>query len=222
MLQTLLFFGPEDAVSQSVTAWFATNGFAIDHITPDSNDFLNSGLIGLLLKSVTPYVIMLYPKPLKQGVFLETTTEDWDAALQTIEAVTYLLQASAQRLNELGRGRILVLSHVAALAPFRGLSLVGTTLTAVTALIKMVALELAPCGVTVNAVAVGPLLEGLPEASKARLAADTPLGTDTGLSLAKLCLFLASEAADYITGQTMPVDGGFLLTRGSGLSPYAG
>lgn len=97
----------------------------------------------------------------------------------------------------------------------------GTTLSAVTVLVKMLALELAP-DVTVNSVAVGPLAAGLklPDEAVARLVRDTPLGEGFE-AVAEVCLFLASEAARHLTGQTLPVEGGFLLTRGDGVSPYA-
>jgi len=114
-----------------------------------------------------------------------------------------------------------VLSHVAALAPLRGLSLLGTTLSAVSALVKMLALELAPY-TTVNAVALGPLAQGLElsDAAVDKLKEDTPFEQDPLTTAADVCLFLASEAGRHITGQTLPVEGGFLLTRGSGVSPY--
>ena len=136
--------------------------------------------------------------------------------------VTYLLQAAGKYFRTKKSGRVIVLSHVSALAPLRGLSLLGTTLSAVSALVKMLALELAP-NVTVNSVALGPLLEGLElsESSAQRLRGDTPLEHDTLSAAAEVCLFLSSEAGRHLTGQTLPVEGGFLLTRGSGISPYA-
>lgn len=223
MTRTLLFFGSQDALAASVTQHFAEHGFVVEQVTQQDADFLDPTQLERVLSTKNPDVVVVRPSWQGRGSFLESTTREWESALgQNVEAVTYLLQASAQRLEGLGRGgRVIVLSHVAALAPFHGLSLLGTTLAAVTVLVKMLALELAPHQVTVNAVAAGPELEGLSQASRSRLAADTPLGTDTRSSLASLCLFLASAGAQHITGQTLSVDGGFLLTRGTGLSPYA-
>ena len=223
MTRNLIFFGPTDALSEVVINHFAKHGYLVEETTAQEIDFLDPVKLEDFLNTVTPDVVMIYPSWQGRGAFLESTTEQWETAMsQNIEAVTYLLQASAKRLGALGRGgRIIVLSHVAALTPFNGLSILGTTLAAVKALIKMLAVELAPHGVTVNSVAAGPLLEGLPQTSQQRLRDDTPLGGDANASLASLCLFLVSGGADHLTGQTLSVEGGFLLTRGPGVSPYA-
>ena len=223
MAKTLMFFGPTDALSDAVTNHFARHDYLVERTTGQETDFLDPVKLGALLNTVTPDVVMIYPSWRGRGSFLESTGEQWETAIgQNIEAVTYLLQASAERLGALGKGgRIIVLSHVAALTPFNGLSVLGTTLAAVKALIKMLAVELAPYKITVNSVAAGPLLEGLPQTSQQRLKDDTPLGGDANASSASLCLFLASGGADHITGQTLNVEGGFLLTRGSGVSPFA-
>jgi NAD(P)-dependent dehydrogenase (short-subunit alcohol dehydrogenase family) len=94
----------------------------------------------------------------------------------------------------------------------------GGTKAAVVALTKGLARELGPSGVRVNAIAPGvmetPLLRGLftPEVRAAAIKR-FPLGrfaeTD---DVARLALFLASDAAAFITGQTVAVDGGYLTS----------
>lgn len=223
MTRTLLFFGSEDAISEGVVRGFSEQGFVVRQVTGREVDFLDPAQLEHVLGAESPEVVVVYPSWRGHGSFLESTTTEWESSLaQNVEAVTYSLQAAAQQLEYLNKGgRIIVLSHVASLEPFQGLSILGTTLAAVKVLVKMLALELAPHNITVNAVAMGPGLEGLSQTAQDRLAADTPFGAETRASLVNLCLFLASEGARHITGQTLNVDGGFLLTRGAGVSPYA-
>lgn len=218
---TLLFLGPDDALCRAVTDCFAEHSYHVERVTPSQTPSSPARLESFFNERI-PDVVMIRPSWQGRGAFLESTSGEWEEAIaQNIETVTLLLQAAAKRLATLQNGgRILVSSHVAALMPFHGLSLLGTTLAAVTALVKMLALEMAPHGITVNAVAGGPGLEGLPQTSRERLHQDIPLKGDAARSLVSLCLFLASEGASHITGQTLSVEGGFLLTRGAGVSPY--
>jgi len=81
---------------------------------------------------------------------------------------------------------------------------------------KSMAKELASRNITVNAVAPGFIItdmtEGLSEQVKADLAAKIPLARlGKAEEVAAAIVFLASDAADYITGQTLTVDGGMVM-----------
>ena len=81
---------------------------------------------------------------------------------------------------------------------------------------KSVARELAPRGITVNVVAPGyirtDMTNRLPEAVQQKILEEIPLQKFGQASdVAGVCLFLASKAADYITGQTIVVDGGLAI-----------
>jgi 3-oxoacyl-[acyl-carrier protein] reductase len=94
----------------------------------------------------------------------------------------------------------------------------GTTKAAVVAMTRGLARELGPAGVRVNAIAPAVLETDMvrgqltPEL-RARVVSRIPLGRlASAEDVAKLALFLCSEAASFITGETVAVDGGFLRT----------
>lgn len=81
---------------------------------------------------------------------------------------------------------------------------------------KALAKELAPSGITVNAVSPGvidtDMMSGFTEEDIKSLCEQTPLGRiGTGNDVAQTVVFLASEQADFITGQTISVNGGFVI-----------
>lgn len=90
----------------------------------------------------------------------------------------------------------------------------SATKAAVIGLTKAAALELAPSGITVNCVAPGvidtEMNAALSESDRAALADEIPLGRfGTPAECAEAIFFLASDAASYITGQVLAVNGGF-------------
>ncbi len=157
--------------------------------------------------------------------FLESTPTDWDTALAlNFERPTYMAQAVARQLVENGRsGRIIFLLALQSLMPFSGAVALGTTLTMISTLAKMAAVDLAPHGITVNIVAAGWLESAdfhlLDAATQEHIRAGVPLArTGSASDAGNAAAFLASDLAGYITGIILPVEGGYTLTRSSGKS----
>jgi 3-oxoacyl-[acyl-carrier protein] reductase len=132
-----------------------------------------------------------------------------------------LLQAALPHMRARGGGRMLVTSSVTGpRVAYPGLAHYAASKAAVNGFIRAAALEVAADGVTVNGVEPGmirtPAQDNLGgDDVTARLRARIPLGRlGEPDDIAAAMLFLASDHAAYITGQTIIVDGGALLPEG--------
>ena len=151
--------------------------------------------------------------------------EAWLAAFrQTFLSAEVLTRALVGAMAERGWGRVVNLTSVSVRRPIAGLVLSNSIRLAVVGWAKTLALELAARGVTVNCIATGMTrtarLESLaasrarserrtPEEILAQMTADVPVGRAAEPEeIAAAAVFLASAQASFITGVTLPVDGG--------------
>jgi gluconate 5-dehydrogenase len=131
---------------------------------------------------------------------------------------TYLVaRECARRMKEQGYGKIVAVASVVAVIgqPAEVLDAVGYTASkgAIVAMVRDLAVKWAPWGIRVNALAPGyvptRLSAAVIERSQKQLVAATPLGRlGTEADIQGAAVFLASPASDFITGQTLVVDGG--------------
>lgn len=135
-----------------------------------------------------------------------------------LSALFWLTQAALPLFRRQGRGNVLVTSSVTGpRVAYPGLSHYAASKAGVNGFIRNAALELAPLGVRVNGVEPGmirtPAMDNLGDAEvNARIAAGVPLGRlGEPADIAAAMLFLASDNAGYVTGQTLIVDGGATL-----------
>jgi 3-oxoacyl-[acyl-carrier protein] reductase len=133
-------------------------------------------------------------------------------------ALFWLTQAATPAFVRQGGGRVLVTSSVTGpRVAYPGLAHYAASKAGVNGFIRAAALELATIGVTVNGVEPGmirtPAMENLGDAAlSARFASAVPLGRlGEPSDIASAMLYLASEQAAYVTGQTIVVDGGATL-----------
>ncbi len=151
----------------------------------------------------------------------EMQMAEWDAVIRlNLRGVFLWTKLAAQLMVELGNGgRIIQLASVQGLRPTApGVAHYNMSKAGVMALAKAAALEFGPHGIAVNAVAPGVIATPgtQPHIDKAELGdprEKVPFGGRWGRAeeVADLILFLAGPAASYISGETIVIDGGFLL-----------
>jgi 3-oxoacyl-[acyl-carrier protein] reductase len=154
------------------------------------------------------------------AAFAQLDDDAWLRAAQgTLLSVVRLVRAALPHLKKSGRGRVINVASSSVKEPIPTLMLSNSLRLAVVGLARTLSRELAPDGITVNNVCPGRIrtqrLEELygDEAALARAAEEVPmkrLGTPD--ELAALAVFLAGAPAQYITGQTILVDGGLTKT----------
>ena len=148
--------------------------------------------------------------------FLETTPAEWRRVIDVDLTGTFLCgQAAARAMVKAGYGRIVNLASTAGLRGSGLRAAYGAAKGGVITLTKVMAVELAAHGITVNAQAPGAteteMVRRMHSAATRRIYTDAiPLQRygETG-EIAAAALFLASEAASYVTGLVVAVDGGF-------------
>lgn len=155
------------------------------------------------------------------GPLLDATVDDWRAVVDVNLTGTFVAaRAVARRLVAAGRpGSIVAVTSMNGVAPGPNAGAYGATKAAVARLTQQMALEWGPHAIRVNAVAPGLIDAGMsapiyadPEIRRLR-AGRVPLGRlGDAAEVASVVLFLLSDAAAYVTGTELLVDGGVTMS----------
>jgi len=153
----------------------------------------------------------------RDNVLMRMKEEDWDAVINTnLKGIFNCTKLISRIMMKQKAGRIINMTSVVGIIGNAGQSNYSAAKAGVIGFTKSMAKELASRGITVNAIAPGfintDMTAVLSEQVKADLAVQIPLGRlGAPEDVAAAVVFLVSNAANYITGQTIHVDGGMVM-----------
>jgi 3-oxoacyl-[acyl-carrier protein] reductase len=151
---------------------------------------------------------------LKDRTLRKMTLDDWNSVLQTnLTGVFHCLKYGSEILRD--GGRVINIASVAGLVGFPGQANYAAAKAGVIGMTRSLSKELARRKITVNAIAPGivqtAMMADIKEEMRAEYVKQIPMGRFAEPSdIANAVLFLASEESEYITGQVLPVTGGWI------------
>ncbi|WP_374468544.1 3-oxoacyl-[acyl-carrier-protein] reductase [Phenylobacterium sp.] len=153
----------------------------------------------------------------KDGLLMRMKDEDWDAVIRVnLESYFRLARASMRGMMKRRHGRIIGITSVVGVTGNPGQANYAASKAGMIGFSKALAQEVASRGITVNCVAPGfiesPMTDALNEQQRAQIMSTIPSGRlGAGRDVASACVYLASDEAGYVTGQTLHVNGGMVM-----------
>jgi len=153
----------------------------------------------------------------RDNLLMRMSDEEFDAVLRVnLKGTFFVTRAAVRPMMKQRSGRIINVSSVVGLMGNAGQSNYAAAKAGIAGFTKSVAREVASRGITVNAIAPGfietAMTAALPENVRAAFLAQIPAGRFAAPGeVAELALFLASDAASYITGQVIGINGGLYM-----------
>jgi 3-oxoacyl-[acyl-carrier protein] reductase len=153
----------------------------------------------------------------RDGLLLRMKDEDWEAVQRiNLESYFRLARSALRGMMKRRFGRIIGITSVVGVAGNAGQTNYAASKAGMIGFSKALAHEVASREITVNCVAPGfiasPMTDALSEAQSAKILETIPLGRlGEGGEVAAACVYLASDEAAYITGQTLHVNGGMAM-----------
>ena len=228
--------GASRGIGKSIANYFAENNYKV--IGTSRNDFefdnKSENLIPIKLditsrddvkecfnelksKDLLPDVLINNAGITSDQLFLKMKDDDWDNVISTNLTGTYnLTKIFIRNMIKNKNGRIINISSVAGLMGNPGQVNYASSKSALNGFTKSLAKEIGSRNITVNSIAPGfidtDMTSFLDNDAKNAIIKDIPLKRFGEASdVAELALFLASNEASYITGQTISIDGGLLM-----------
>ena len=153
----------------------------------------------------------------RDGLLLRMKDEDWEQVMRVnLEGYFRLARAALKGMMRRRAGRIIGITSVVGVTGNAGQTNCAASKAGMIGFSKALAQEVATRSVTVNCVAPGfiesPMTDALNEQQKAQILGTIPTGRlGSGADVAAACVYLASDEAAYVTGQTLHVNGGMAM-----------
>jgi 3-oxoacyl-[acyl-carrier protein] reductase len=153
----------------------------------------------------------------RDGLVLRMKDEDWEQVLRVnLESYFRLARSALRGMMRRRRGRLIGITSVVGVMGNAGQTNYAASKAGMIGFTKALAQEIASRAVTANCVAPGfiesPMTDALTDQQKTQILAGVPLGRlGSGADVAAACVYLASDDAAYVTGQTLHVNGGMAM-----------
>ena len=210
--------GSKDKAEETVSVIKAAGGDAVSYKCNVSDFEECQQMITAIIKEYKHIDILVNNAGItRDGLIMKMSEDDYDAVLDTnLKGTFNTIRHMSRYFLKQKSGRIINISSVSGILGNAGQANYSASKAGVIGLTKAVARELASRGITVNAVAPGfvdtDMTDALSDSAKENLISQIPLGrTGKPQDIANAVLFLASDAAGYITGQVLSVDGGMAI-----------
>lgn len=189
-------------------------GIAMDVVNQTS---ITNGLASIEKDFGTPVILVNNAGITQDNLLLRMKDEEWDSVINTnLSSIYRLSKACLRGMIKARKGRIISIASVVGITGNAGQTNYAAAKAGIIGFTKSLAREVASRNITANVVAPGfidtDMTKQLPEEQKVKLLAQIPLNRLGDVNeVAATVVFLASQAAGYITGETIHVNGGMSM-----------
>ena len=211
-------YSGSQAKAEEVVAMIQENGGEAIAVQASVSDRRSDSINGCRLKTYGSLDILVNNAGItRDNLIMRMKEDEWDDVLNTnLKGVFLCTKAVTRQMMKQRAGRIINISSIVGVAGNAGQANYVAAKAGVIGLTKTTAKELASRNILVNAIAPGfietEMTEQLPEDIKQGMLTQIPLAKlGQPEDIAKAVAFLASEDANYMTGQTLHIDGGMVM-----------